>query len=317
MRKPIRITRIAVWMAAVLLTWGCARYPRVEAAAVPGAGSPEADTIYIPGNHQREKGVDRGNGDSLTVSEGVNLEARFLPPEGYERVEKERGSFQGYLRTYTMKPDGSPVLLYDGSPKGNQSAHAAVFAMPVFDSDLQQCADSVMRIYGEYFWKMEAYDKIAFHLTNGFLMDYASWMEGKRLKVDGNHVSWVKKAGYDDSYDSFLSYLKYVMVYAGTLSLEEECEAVELSQAQAGDMFIRGGSPGHCVMVADVAEDKDGKKCFLLAQGYMPAQEFHVLKNPLHEADPWYYEEEITYPLKTPEYTFGEGSFQRWKGFRE
>ena len=56
---------------------------------------------------------------------------------------------------------------------------------------------------------------------------------------------------------------------------------------------------------------KGDEKAFLLAQGYMPAQEFHVLKNPLHEDDPWYYVSELSYPLRTPEYTFNEGSLMR------
>ena len=43
----------------------------------------------------------------------------------------------------------------------------------------------------------------------------------------------------------------------------------------------------------------------------MPAQQFHVLKNDLHEGDPWYYEEEVRYPLHTPQFTFEEGSLMR------
>ena len=67
---------------------------------------------------------------------------------------------------------------------------------------------------------------------------------------------------------------------------------------------------GH-LLVADVCENEEGQKAFLLAQGYMPAQEFHLLKNPRHDSDPWYYEQEVKYPLATPEYTFPEGSFKR------
>ena len=63
-------------------------------------------------------------------------------------------------------------------------------------------------------------------------------------------------------------------------------------------------------MVADVCENEKGEKAFLLAQGYMPAQEFHLLKNDRHPEDPWYYEEEVTYPFSTPEYTFDEGSMR-------
>ena len=106
--------------------------------------------------------------------------------------------------------------------------------------------------------------------------------------------------------------MKYVMMYAGTLSLDNECTAIDISRIKAGDMFIKGGSPGHCVMVADVAVNRDGDICFLLAQGYMPAQDFHILNNPLHMEDPWYYARELSYPLKTPEYVFQEGSLKRW-----
>ena len=74
---------------------------------------------------------------------------------------------------------------------------------------------------------------------------------------------------------------------------------------------LYAGSPGHVVMVVDVCRSSDGKKAFLLGQGFMPAQEFHLLKNPLHEDNPWYYLEEVSYPLQTPEYSFKKRSFRR------
>jgi hypothetical protein len=252
---------------------------------------------------------------SLINSIGITLEERFHTPSGYQRLEKPVGSLQGYLRKYEMKPDKSPVLLYDGSEKRNQKAHAAVFSMPLVKGDLQQCADSVIRMYGEYLWSAGAHDSIAFHLTNGFLMEYSSWKDGKRLNVEGNKVSWEKRETFDDSNESFLKYLRQVMIYAGTISLDNECSSVDLNQILAGDLLIRGGSPGHCVMVVDVAEDASGNRSFLLAQGYMPAQEFQVLKNPLHKEDPWYYVSEIQDSIVTPEYKFNMGDLKRWKAF--
>jgi hypothetical protein len=253
--------------------------------------------------------------EEFIQSSGETLGERFLTPTGYERTVQTEESLQQFLRLYPMKADKSLVLLYDGTKKANQNVHAAVFAMPLVEGDLQQCADSVFRVYGEYLWSIEKFDSISFHLNNGFLMDYPSWKSGKRILVNRNQVSWVKKSSYDDSRENFLKYLRMLMVYAGTLSLDKECEPVEVGSIQAGDLFIHGGSPGHCVMVVDVAKDKDGNPCVLLAQGYMPAQEFHVLKNPLHEQDPWYYCSEITGSVVTPEYVFEEGSLKRWKGF--
>ena len=102
-----------------------------------------------------------------------------------------------------------------------------------------------------------------------------------------------------------------VFAYAGTLSMEQESKKIKLSEAATGDIFLYAGSPGHVVMVVDVCRSSDGKKAFLLGQGFMPAQEFHLLKNPLHEDDPWYYLEEVSYPLQTPEYSFEKGSLRR------
>jgi poly-gamma-glutamate synthesis protein (capsule biosynthesis protein) len=252
---------------------------------------------------------------AIMDEDGMTLETRFRTPKGFTRLPSSPEELTGFLRGLSLKEAGSDVLLYDGLPKAGQDAHAAVFAFDVGDRDLQQCADSVMRVYAEYYWSVGAYDKIAFHLTNGFLMEYPMWRDGSRLVVDGNDTRWSKTAAYDDSYENFRKYLNMVYAYAGTLSLSGECAPAALDEILPGDMFLQGGSPGHCVLVVDIAEDQEGNRCFLLAQGYMPAQDFHVLKNPLHPEDPWYYASEISYPLRTPLWSFEEGSLVRWDNF--
>lgn len=75
-------------------------------------------------------------------------------------------------------------------------------------------------------------------------------------------------------------YMKQVFTYAGTLSLSKEMKSVsDVNRLEAGDVFIKGGSPGHAVIVLDVATNANGEKVFLLAQSYMPAQDIHVLVN--------------------------------------
>lgn len=267
----------------------------------------------LQGNHTSDENSE--NYEYINP-EGNTLESRILPPEGYVRSEAKEDSFVTFLRKQELKPNGSPVLLYNGMEKGNQTAQAAVFAMDVGNSDLQQCADSIIRVYGEYFWSIGAYDKIGFHLTNGFYMDYPNWRNGSRIHVEGNQVRWIKSKSYDDSYESFRQYLKNVMVYAGTLSLEGESTGIEVNEIQVGDMLIRGGSPGHCILVVDIAENEIGEKCYLLAQGYMPAQEFHILNNPSTEKCPWYYAEDFNETIRTPEYTFYKENIKRWgEGF--
>ena len=71
-------------------------------------------------------------------------------------------------------------------------------------------------------------------------------------------------------------------------------------------MFIQGGSPGHAIIVMDVAKnDSSGDVIFLLAQSYMPAQDIHVLKNYNREdISPWFSVSDINDKLNTPEWTF-------------
>ncbi len=246
---------------------------------------------------------------SLINPDGNTLQTRISVPEGYERSAADTGSFGDFVRNYPVLADKSPVLLYDGREKVQTSA-VCVFDMYLGNKDLQQCADSVMRIYAEYLRASGQEEKIAFHFVNGFLCDWTSYKCGKRIQVNGNDVSWGSGGSASDSDETFESYLDTVYSYASTLSLDKESEPVELSDLSIGDIFIVGGSPGHVVMVADVCEC-DGKKAFLLAQGYMPAQQFHILKNPAFEDDPWYYADDIEYPFVTPEYVFSEPCLKR------
>lgn len=241
----------------------------------------------------------------IIITSGTTLETRIKTAEGYNRTTATEDSLTFFLRNYKMKENEEAVLLFDGSQKRNQKAHAAVFSLPLEDYDLQQCADSVMRVFAEYYWNSGQHERIAFHFTDGFLCEYSKWEEGYRVVVDNDGTRWKKSASFNDSYENFLKYLKIVFSYAGTYSMDAyETKTIPLSEIDVGDVILKGGSPGHVVMVVDVCENSEGKRAFLLAQGYMPAQEFHVIKNPLHEDDPWYYEDELQFPLRTAEYTF-------------
>lgn len=255
---------------------------------------------------------------SLINESGKTVETRISTPEGFKRTSAVKGSLLEYMRNLELKPHGSPILYYDGNAKGSDNSYVAVFDFDVGERDLQQCADCIMRIYSEYFLSRGEYDKIKFHLTNGFLMDYNTWRNGNRISVSGNNVSWVKKSSYDDSYESFREYLNGVMCYAGTISLVSECTVIDKSEFRAGDMILKGSTPGHCVLAIDEAENDAGEKCYLLAQGYMPAQSFHILTNPNAEDENnmWYYEKDLNFPIVTPGFTFNENeaNISRWNG---
>lgn len=243
---------------------------------------------------------------------GNTIATRFTPPENYERIDLDSNSFGFYLRNLPLKPDGTKVKYYDGRTKPNSNVAAAVISVPVGNKDLQQCADAVIRLRAEYLRKSGREDEIIFNFTNGTPASWPKWAEGYRCFVDGNTVDWRKTREYSNSGANFNAYLETVFMYAGSLSLEKELKPAKVSEIMPGNVFIIGGSPGHAVIVVDVAVSPEGKRVFMLAQSYMPAQDIHVLINPKDRGlSPWYSLEEGA-DLHTPEWTFKAGTLKRF-----
>jgi hypothetical protein len=280
------------------------------------SSKPEPQTISVPDEPELSPQTTSG----FIRKEGTDIESRFLLPDGYRRIACEEGSFEAFLRSLPLKPDGADVKCYDGTIKYNGGAYVAVVDLPIGNKDLHQCADAIMRLRAEYLWKKGDYSSIAFNYTSGFRAEYARWRKGERIKVDNNRCSWVQGGESSDSYESFWKYLEQVFTYAGTRSLEKELTPFPSGMSlnaeagiRPGDVFIRGGSPGHAVIVVDVAEhESSGERIFLLAQSYMPAQELQVLNRTEKEGfGPWY-STDFGEELDTPEWTFSREALRRW-----
>jgi hypothetical protein len=255
------------------------------------------------------------NSESLIDPAGTTVEGRIRTPPGFERVQAAEGSFALYLRRLPLKPHGAKVLLYNGGIKENNGVYDAVVDLKIGNKNLHQCADAVIRLRAEYLYQRKQFDKIRFNFTNGFRVDYADWMQGKRVMVQGNKTCWKQTHDPANTYQDFWNYLEVVFRYAGTLSLARELEPVSMDDLQIGDVFIQGGSPGHAIIVVDLARNpQNNKKIFLLAQSYMPAQEIQILRNPNHrEPSPWY-AASFGGILKTPEWIFNKTDLKRFGG---
>ena len=89
-----------------------------------------------------------------------------------------------------------------------------------------------------------------------------------------------------------------------TASLEKELPMVNVSDLSIGDLVIKGGFPGHAVVIVDMAQNKEGKKIVMIAQSYMPAQNIHVLRNAVKDGlSPWQEIDNVANFI-TPEWTF-------------
>ena len=232
-------------------------------------------------------------------------------PQGFTRTEVS--GFGAYLRKLPLKPEGTPVKLFDGTTKYWQGGAYAVVDMEIGKTDLQQCADACMRLRAEYLWRNKQYSAIHFNFSNGFRADYSKWADGYRISVKGNKTSWYQADEPDYSYKAFRKYLNMVFAFAGTASLSQELTPISLANAQIGDVFLVGGHPGHAMIIVDMATDGMGRKAMLVAQSYMPAQDIHVVTN-LDEEDvsPWYIYDDNTHAFGFPEWTFYSYQLKRF-----
>ena len=211
-------------------------------------------------------------------------------PQGYKRQVPAAGSFASWLHTISLKKD-KRVFLYNGMLKEDQSVQYAVLNIPVGNRDLQQCADAIMRLRAEYLFAMRRFSEIAFRDNNG---------------------TWYKWTGGSDRV-KFENYLQRVFGMCGTASLEKQLTiSKSMNKIEAGDVFIKGGFPGHAMLVVDMAVNAAGKKIFLLAQSYMPAQDIHIVNNPVSSSlSPWY-EVNDAVVVETPEWTFSNKCLRSW-----
>ncbi|GAA3927556.1 DUF4846 domain-containing protein [Hymenobacter algoricola] len=243
-----------------------------------------------------------------------SVAARFAPPRGCRRVAVAPGSFGHWLRYLPLLPAGTAVHLYDGTRKERQDVHAAVVKLDVGRQDLQQCADAVIRLRAEYLFAQDP-ALVHFHLTSGDDIRFADWYGGRGFRVRGSVVEPVSRPPQPPTHAVFRQYLDRIFTYAGTLSLARELLPVLLTDVQPGDVLVYGGSPGHAVIVLDVAEHAaTGRRYVLLAQSYMPAQQLHVLRNEGGDAalGAWFAVSPQEKRFHTPEWTFGSNELMRF-----
>ncbi|WP_126652305.1 DUF4846 domain-containing protein [Chryseobacterium aureum] len=240
------------------------------------------------------------------------IRERFSPPEGYQWIEEKPGSFGYFIENFKLKPYGSQIVKYDGTPISTQHLHEAVFDIDTGNKDLQQCADAVIRMRAEYLYKMKKFNEIKFHFTSGDLLSWDDYKNGTRAFVSGNSVSFRKTAAFDDSYQSFRNYLDLIFNYAGTISLNKETKPVTRnSDLKTGDILITPGSPGHIVFISGVCENQKGERLFLLSEGFTPAQSVHLLSNPVNPYfTPWYDLDVNAAETKTARYFFKPTNFR-------
>jgi hypothetical protein len=280
------------WLACFLLLVGCNRVTSPEVREEPAPSAPpvvvssaRTSSAVVEAPPPAPKPLDVApypwHADaSIEALPAVDaLSQRFAPPAGFTRVKVAPGSFGAWLRDLPLAAPGTPVLSYDGSQlmPADHTHIAAVTTLDIGKQDLQQCADAVMRLHGEWLWQNGRASEASYH-SGGGPIAWARYKDGWMPKPKGNGFVWAQGRAKADDHASYRKYLDIVFSWANTVALRQHSAEVARGEIRPGDFFILPGSPGHTVIVLDLARDAAGHAVALLGQSYMPAQSFQVLR---------------------------------------
>jgi hypothetical protein len=249
----------------------------------------------------------------LTGEPARTIETALPPPEGFERVPVPADSFAGWLRSLPLAPADTPVVLHDGRPLVDQSIIAAVVDIDTGASDLQQCADAIMRLRAEFLYSRGLLGAIGFDLVNSEYYPFSAYSRGTTPRQAGATITLAKEKPRGAGHGDLRRYLNLLFGFASTQSLAGELQPVaSLRAAEIGDVFIRPGQPGHAMIIADMAANGAGRRAVLLVQGSMPARGIYLLNNTQNAELGAWFEIADGQPLVTPGYEFRPDELRRF-----
>lgn len=259
-----------------------------------------------------EKSIETKPNNKIT---GINPETirGISLPDGFTYVDDGDSAYSNWLLDLELKKSKT-VYLYNGKLKPNQEAQYGVLTIDIGKKDLVQCADAAMKLRADHLFEKHLYAQIKFLATSGDEISFEGWLKGVRWKEQRTKlVSYNINKEARNIEEEYNRFMELVFSYCGTYSLSKQLRGVrDIMSIQPGDVFVYGGFPGHAVTVMAVAKNEGDERIFLLSQGYMPAQDIHILKNYANaDQNPWYNVSEL-YPLYTPQWQFEKGSLKRW-----
>ena len=256
-------------------------------------------------------------GTNINIS-GTSISSMIQVPQDFIRPPFPATSLQSYLQTLPVKSYNSKVIKYDGYEK-HFNCYAAVLQTDLeITEDLIHGEHIIQYLRAQFLYKSEKYDMINYSYDDNRSLSFDQWGAGARFVWQDTIYVLDTIAAENYSYESFQKYMNTIFQNSSTNSIAMDTRNIDYSELSIGDVLVQPKdfrNRGHAVFVVDMAvHPSTGEKLVLLAQGYMPSQDLHILKNTLEpEISPWYRVNDESPYFATAQWTFRQKHARRFK----
>ena len=144
----------------------------------------------------------------LASAPATTIAEAYPPPAGAQGVEAD--AFGRYLQALDLHPADRPIRTHAGRVVAHDGR---AVVLPLVPGDLQQCADSILRLRAEFLRGRGV--QPTFHATSGDPIPWARYAGGERARAVDDRLRWSAAAPAD-----WETWLAAVSTWAGTASLE-------------------------------------------------------------------------------------------------
>lgn len=214
----------------------------------------------------------------------------FRTPAGYKRRPTVRGSFPDWLRHLPLRTDAT-VRDYRGIVQPwTGSQVAAVIDLDVIGR-VQDCAASAFRLWAEYITATGRDHRLTVEMNQRQKLSWRQYIRGCRPRFSSSRRRLSVKCGSREiggknnrsRRQAVKDYVRQVMTWTNSATFARTLPAVARSKIGAGTLLVQPnptGGTGHLSLVVERAVDGAGKERYLIAMGFMPAQNMWVVSPP-------------------------------------
>ena len=242
------------------------------------------------------------------------IESEFKLPEGYSyKNSKDIDSYSDWVSNFPLWHKYKHIGMWKGTKHFDATEVSRAIHLPWSGRSFTEFSIP-LRMLGEYLFETGQKDKLVVEPKGGETLTYQKWLEAKPVFDFRGNVIW--KDGYpkSESDDEYYKYLLFAMQNSSYTGLLKNCNPVESSQVQAGDMFIASddtGNIGAVYVILRLIFDQNDSTLFLVGTGCEEACDFHIPLLTAKRDEPWV--SQVTLEAINAEFT--KSGFYRFKIF--